>query len=751
MLGRTILSGKAVLLATAAIAGLASPVTALAQTAPDAGPAQVSEVVVTGKSGAQSARAISTSQTVLTGLKLEAIGAEGLQDYLTRTPGVVLNEGTPGGSSVTIRGVGTTTGLDQGQSPTGYYINDIPLTDPYYSAGTPDIDAFDVSNVSVYRGPQATLFGASSLGGAVNYQATPPDLTHFDAHVQATGEALDRSGGATGSAKAMVNVPIVDNKLAARIVYVYRDNPGFIDNVGTGEKGSNDTIVRGGRFELTWKPAASTTLNYFYLRQDELTADVGYSTPLTEGSYSKRTVFQERANFQTELNSLRLDQDLRFAVLTATATYHEKNNTLGNDLTGYLSNFFGPSGGPYNDGGPSSSKGVTFEVRLASNPKDKTAYVVGIYQDDTREELNENLVGFNPAGVVSFVDAVYGPLLSDPLLGEHTAADGYLFRSKVKTHGTERALFGEVTYHLTDTLKLNLGGRYFETSLNLTSTASGLFEILTAGTLNSTSLGSQTEKGFTPKGSITWTPNDRIMAYGLISQGFRFGGPNINPPEPGFKTPLTFKSDSLTNYEVGFRTDWFDHRLQFDPTFYYIDWSDIQLRQTTPSGFQYAANAGKATNYGAEFTTVFTPTNSLRIENNITYLSAHLNGSFAPGGAQAIIPKGATLPGASKWQVSTTATYSLPNLFSSPAKVLVSQRYISASPGIFGQSVTQGNYSLYDLRFNFRLPNGVELTPFVQNIGDERGVTAASNTKLTGFREYLVQPRTFGITLDFRR
>ncbi len=751
MLGRTSLSAKAVLLATVAAVGLMSPVTAMAQAAPDAGPTEVNEVVVTGKTGAQTARTISTSQTVLTGLKLEAIGAEGLQDYLTRTPGVVLNAGTPGGSSVTIRGIGTTTGLDQGQSPTGYYINDIPLTDPYYSAGTPDIDAFDVSNVSVYRGPQATLFGSSSLGGAVNYQATPPDLIHFDAHLQGTAETLGRSSGTAGSAKAMVNIPVVDDKLAARAVYVYRDDPGFIDNLGTGKKSSNNTSVRGGRFELTWKPAASTTLNYFFLKQDEQTADVGYSLPLTDGSFSKRSVFAEQANFQTELNSLRLDHDLRFAVLTATATYHEKNNSVGTDLTGFLSNFFGPSGGPYSDGGPSSSKGTTFEVRLASNPKDKTAYVVGVYQDDTREDLNENLVGFNPAGVVSFVDAVYGPLLSDPRLGEHTAADGYLFRSKVKTRGKEKAIFGELTYHLSDKLKVNLGGRYFETSLNLTSSSSGLFEILTAGTLNSTTPGNQTESGFTPKGSITWTPNNRMMAYGLVSRGFRFGGPNINPPEPGFKTPLTFKSDSLTNYEIGFRTEWFDHRLQFDPTFYYIVWSDIQLRQTTPSGFQYAANAGKAINYGAEFTTVFTPTNTLRIDNNITYLSAQLDSNFTPGGGQTVIPKGATLPGASKWQVSTTASYILPNLFASPAKILMSQRYISAAPGIFGQGVTQGNYSLYDLRFNFQLPNGIELTPFVQNIGDERGVTSASKTRLTGFRQYVVQPRTFGITLDFRR
>lgn len=746
---------RATMVASVAVMCLASP--ALAQEAPKAAsantdaPASLDDIVVTAKSGPQKVRSQSLSQTALTGANLEAIGAQSAQDYLTRTPGVVLNAGTPGNSSVAIRGVGTTTGLDQGQSPTGYYINDIPLTDPYYSVGTPDIDTFDVGNVSIYRGPQATLFGAASLGGAINYQATLPNLERFEMRMQGTGQIVDRSGGGGGSAKAMLNVPLVNDKLALRAVYIYRNDPGFVENNGTGDKNSNDTVVRGGRAEITWKPTSSTTLNYSFLTQKQNTRDVGYSSPTSQGRYGKSTLFPERANFKTQLNSLRLDQDLQFAVFTATATYHEKHSVTANDLTGFLSTFFGAGGGPYKDGGPSSSKGDTFEGRLASNPDDQLSYLVGVYHDSTRERLREDLNGLNQAGVVSFVDAVYGPLVGDPMLGEHTAADGYVFRSATNTAGEETAVFGDVTYRLSDVLKVNVGGRYFWTSLKLDTSSSGLFQLLTAGALSTTSAGIQREKGFTPKGSITWTPNKEFMVYGLISKGFRFGGPNLNPPEPGFTTPSTFKSDSLTNYEIGFRTDWFNHRLQFDPSFFYIDWSDIQLRLSTPAGFAYASNAGKAKNYGVEFATVLVPTDRLRIQNNITYLSAELNNDFAPGGGQAIVPKGSRLPGSSKWQISTAVSYTIPDLFGSRASILASQRYISRAPGIFGQGVTQGGYSLYDLRFNFKTPGGLEITPFVENIANRRGVTSAVRSPLAGFREYIVRPRTFGITLDYRR
>jgi outer membrane receptor protein involved in Fe transport len=175
------LIGSTVAMVSAIAAGQTAGVAPAAAT-PDAGTSQLEEIVVTATKRPERVRDISGSVSAYDQAALESLGAESFSDYLTRTPGVVFNAGVPGNSPATIRGVATTTGIAQAQGTTGYFINDVPMTDPFYSAGIPDIDTFDVDNVAVLRGPQGTLFGSASMGGAVNYQAARPDLANFDAH-----------------------------------------------------------------------------------------------------------------------------------------------------------------------------------------------------------------------------------------------------------------------------------------------------------------------------------------------------------------------------------------------------------------------------------------------------------------------------------------------------------------------------------------------------------------------------------------
>ena len=145
----------------------------------DTGASQLEEIVVTATKRPERVRDISGSVSAYDQAALESLGAESFADYLTRTPGVVFNASVPGNSPAIIRGVATTTGIAQAQGTTGYFIDDVPMTDPFYSAGIPDIDTFDVDNITVLRGPQGTLFGSASMGGAINYQAARPDLVEF--------------------------------------------------------------------------------------------------------------------------------------------------------------------------------------------------------------------------------------------------------------------------------------------------------------------------------------------------------------------------------------------------------------------------------------------------------------------------------------------------------------------------------------------------------------------------------------------
>lgn len=705
---------------------------------------QLEEIIVTATKRAESVREISGSVSALTGGDLARLGAQSMEDYLTRTPGVVFNGSTPGLSTAVIRGISTTTATDQGQGTTGYFIDDVPLTDPYFSLAIPDIDAFDVGNVTVLRGPQGTLFGSASLGGAINYQTAKPDPRHWD--VQAETTAADvADGGVDWAGKVMVNAPLIADQLAVRATYVYRRAAGYIDNVGTGEKDVNETTIRGGRVQALWTPTERTKLSYLFLDQLTDTHDDGFEQPAL-GELRKASTIAEFNNFETTIHNLRLDQDFGFGTLTVSAAHHEKTLDSQNDFTlefGAPGVIFPGIGFPLVEL-PSwgSSSGKTFEVRLASNSNRPFEYLIGAMRDDTHMRVFQAI---DVPGVGAVLDSVFGPGA-----GQLLAPGDELLNAAIPLRGVETAVFGEASYRFNDQWKLTLGGRAFDTKVDTAIVSSGLASGAQPGeTLYQSA--DQDERGFTPKASITFTPDDRFMAYALASQGFRYGGPNIAQSEPGFAVPREFKSDSLWNYEIGTRSTLLDRRLQLDGTVFYVDWSDIQLRQQTPGQLNFASNAGKASSYGVEGSVNWAVSRSLSLSANATYLNAELEQDFVsnPGSATPVlVAAGTTLPGASKWQISDSLSYAW-SAGSLEPSLLISHRYISEAPsGVLGETLRQGDYHLVDARLSVRIDK-VDVVLFVNNIADERGVTTQT---LFGdeLARYLTRPRTVGLTLAYR-
>jgi iron complex outermembrane recepter protein len=702
------------------------------------------EVVVTATKLQEPARTIAGSVTVITGSQLDEVGAQSFADYLTRTPGVIFNAGIPGESSATIRGVSTTTTVTQGQGTTGYFLNDVPLTDPNFTVSIPDIDTFDVNNVAVLRGPQGTLFGSGSLGGAINYEAALPDPTAFHFRLQGTVAATN-SGDGSQSGKAMVNVPILTDMLAVRAVFVYRSDGGYINNIGTGVNNSNRTLIRGGRAEILWTPAENTKINYLYLKQTEDTADSGDEEPVSAGVLAKKTLIPEPIDFTTTINNIRLDQGLGFATLTATATYHQKSQVSDDDATAAFGPLFGNQLSPINIGQAAAANGTTFEVRLASTPGGRFDYLVGGMHDLTRESILDTS---GAPGAQQYATTVYDPIFGSGF-GQRAVPNNIFLTSTLGAKGEEEALFGEGTFHFNDEWKATLGGRLFDTKLTGSTSTSGLLEYLLTNpnVLDFSYATPESAHGFTPKASVTWTPSADVMVYALASKGFRFGGPNVNPPSSTTPFPPTYAPDTLWNYELGTRTTWLDQRVQWDSTVFYIDWSNIQVRLSTPSGLAYGANAGKATNYGLENSAIWRPISPLSLQANLTYLHATLSEPFQSG--TTFEPAGAVLPGASKWNFSSVVRYDLPGLPLHPVIVL-SDRFISVAPAGFGftEPVTQGNYNLLDGRLVTHV-RSVEVTLFADNIADRRGVSNANDAAPTPLEQFIVRPRTIGLTVDY--
>lgn len=705
---------------------------------------QLEEIIVTATKRPESVREISGSVSALTGAELGRFGAQSMQDYLTRTPGVVFNSGTPGMSTAIIRGISTTTATDQGQGTTGYFIDDVPLTDPYFALAIPDIDAFDVGNVTVLRGPQGTLFGSASLGGAINYQTAKPDPAGWDMQAETTAADVT-DGGVDWAGKMMVNAPLIADRLAVRGTYVYRKAAGYIDNLGTNQKDVNETTIRGGRVQALWTPAERTRISYLFLDQLTQTRDDGFEQPAL-GKLRKDSVIAEYNHFETIIHNLRLDQSFGFATLTASAAHHKKTLDSQNDFTlefgapGVILPGVGfplvrlPSWG--------SSSGKTFEVRLASEGRRQFEYLIGAMRDDTRMRVYQAL---EVPGIGPVFDTFFGPGA-----GELMAPGDELLNAAIPLRGVETAVFGEASYRFNDRWKVTLGGRAFDTKVDTATITRGLVSGAQPGEVLYESA-DQNETGFTPKASITFTPNDRFMGYALASQGFRYGGPNIAQSEPGFTVPRAFKSDSLWNYEIGTRSTLLERRLQLDGTLFYVDWSDIQLRQRTPGQINFAANAGKARSYGFEGALNWAVTSGLSLSANATYLNAKLEQDFVsnPGSATpTLVPAGTTLPGASKWQISDAVSYRWVGISLQPS-FLISHRYISEAPsGVLGQPLQQGDYHLVDARFAVRLDK-VDVTLFVNNIADERG--EATQMDIGGqLARYLVRPRTVGLTLVYR-
>jgi outer membrane receptor protein involved in Fe transport len=367
-------------------------------------------------------------------------------------------------------------------------------------------------------------------------------------------------------------------------------------------------------------------------------------------------------------------------------------------------------------------------------------------RDLTREFFLDT---FGAPGAQQYATTVYDPVFG-PGFGARTAPDDIFFTATLGAKGEERALFGEATFRFNEHWAATLGGRLFDTQVTGSTTASGLLEYLLTNpnTASFAYSSSERARGFTPKASVTWTATPDVMVYALAAKGFRFGGPNVNPPDPNIPFPPNYAPDKLWNYEVGTRTNWFDRRLQLDASGFYIDWSNIQVRLATASGLAYATNFGKAGNYGFESTALWRPVSAFSVQGSVTYLAATLKEPFKSGATTE--PAGAVLPGASKWNISGTVSYQLTGLPLQPS-ILLSDRFISTAPANFGQVVplTQGNYNLLDARINAYIKS-VQATLFVNNIADKRGVSNASYYPGNPLEQFIIRPRTIGLTLDYR-
>lgn len=708
---------------------------------------RIEEVLVTANKRGQSISSIAGAVSAIDKAMLEETGANDLSEYLTLSAGVNFSSSTPGLSVITIRGVSSDTFPGQAQTAVGVYYDDVPLTDPAAPMVVPDIDSFDANRVEILRGPQGALYGSASMGGAVNYipMAPNPEEVEFTAQITAT----DRVNSSVGvSRKAMLNVPLVSDVLALRAVAHHTRTPGYIDNMGTGKEQANEAITKGGRLALGWDVNPNAMLRLFGLKQTIEVEDTGYIDERL-GDLKKETTKPEPTFTEMSLMGVRYEHTLdEYGDIVFIGSYQDKLSYLSVDGATALGIQDTGQGILLEQGG--TVEGYSAEIRFVSPPSDKFEYLLGLSYADRDEDFYVVLDSATLAEASAAITALTqqaGLTLPSTLTAGTT-----VFRESVFINAPEKAAFFEGSWQFFQDVRLVAGGRYYDNQIDSEITGEGLL-FLTDGGTEFQDKRTTSGDGFNPKVSLSWEPTDDLLFYGLYSRGYRLGGPNLVPNNAVFNTTQNYEADEVKNYELGFKSFWFDERLSLDIAAFYIDWRDMQLVNADDKGvFKFLDNAGDAEIKGVELAVVLAPFEFLNTRSTATWLDARLAEDYDPQNGRPPAEEGDRLPGSPEWSLSNTINLRWYSHRWQPTLTLVHRYEGESSTNLSYQDVKKGDYHLLDARFSMTVGN-FSISAFGKNLEDKRGVTASNNyagnngTVLS--HKYITPPRSFGIQFDY--
>ncbi|CAN7546103.1 TonB-dependent receptor [Phenylobacterium sp. LjRoot225] len=724
--------------AIAAAMAAAGPSCASAQETPARSqPQMVDEVVVTAtKLGATRLGDVPVSITAIDQASIERAGMDSFIDYVRRVPGLGFQSLSAAGARDDIRGGrrlnlrGIESGFD-GVPTVAYYIDDapIPVMDP---------KLFDIERIEVLRGPQGTLYGANSMGGAIRLVLNKPQQNQFDYRGDTTLSAT-RHGQESYSGNSMVNVPLIKDVLALRAVGYYRFEGGYIDNVvqqgasgvAAAKKDINDERSWGVRVaaELQATPELTITPSIFHQKTrmpfgnyydsaygDLVVFDRDIATPernsftlyggevrWTRGNW---VLFSATSYFKSSFSSVE-DHTLSF--------YHYDLITADQNQTSLQS---------------LSSKRLSEELRL-SYKSDRWSAVTGFfYLDEDR-----------------FFRQDYPRADGDPSLPS-------FFNGTQANTEKQYALFGEGTFRFTDTLSATAGLRWFKGKQTQDT------RWFVDGEPDPYA-GKGSASAFSPKLQLSYKPDRDKLVYASATKGFRPGGAAGAIPTSlcsadlaalGLsEAPKEFEPDKLWSYEIGSKLS-FNRRASLNIAAYRINWTNVQQTVLLEQcGFTFVGNVGKARSQGVEAELSVNVTDNLNISGSAGYTDAKFTRSNPDIG----IFSGDRLPLVPKWTASASAQYSFPIATGHDAYVLADVSYQDKVLNGYS-SHTQKSYALMNARFGARINDRTELVFFADNVFDKRAQLYFFRTEDEGnlpasLRDttVTVRPRTIGVTVRY--
>ena len=560
--------------------------------------------------------------SAISGEQLQNLQANTLEDYLGFVPGVEFTSyGRPGQDQISIRGIAS----QALGAAIATYVDGVPVGSASNEAQgatyTVDIDPADLDQVEVLKGPQGTLYGASSLGGVLKYVTKAPSLTHtdFDTGVDVAGV---EDGGLQYKIRAAGSTPIISDVLGLRLSGFYRQDPGYINNVETGEKDVNRDKAWGFEAVGLYQPIQRLQVRLEGIVQrtnsDGLDAVSYNEVPnfpppfqLSHGDLNVYLPLEQPSHAKDEVFSAGVNYDLGFANLISETGYSIEDDHRLTDVTAtYVDGAFGSllGAGPNDTASDTDNydvNKVSEELRLQSKSNGRFEYVVGLFYQDEYSKTNALITIMNPDG------SIPAGTNGRPAVG--TSSNELV----------EYAGFVNATYYILPSLDISAGYRRSHIYQDNVNNDTGPVYTLTGTPSTRTDL--PTDDVNIYSAGARWRVTSDIMFYARAASGFRPGGGRAPPPIAGLTDFVpTYNPDTVWSYEAGTKAKAFSGRLSLDLDAFYIDWHDLQTLIAVDGGpFLVPGNGGNAVSQGFEAQTQAIPFSGFTVTGSFAYTDAH--------------------------------------------------------------------------------------------------------------------------------
>ena len=803
-----------VLTPLAAAIMLASPV-AIAQER-----TAIEEIVVTAQKRSENLQDVPISIQALGNKSLRELNLQNFKEYAALLPSVAITPSLGAGSSFTqvyMRGIAT---AGDGQATTsqpsvGMYLDEMPITT---IQGNLDVHMYDIARVEALAGPQGTLYGASSQAGTIRLISNRPDPSEFSGAFSLEGNMVD--GDDTGYlAEGYVNIPISDNA-AIRLVGWSRSDAGWIDNVlgsrtfpglasttadditltntNQAEKNYNTIDTLGARASLLVDLNEDWTVTGTLMAQ-KAEGEGSWGDDLSSFASGKNDVthFQEEytddewymigltiegkvGNFDLVYSGSYLDRNVDGSFdYTDYSYWYDTIYTTGyyadlhflNDGARAAPNQFFPDAGTRVMGGArfTNDDGYTkssHELRINTSQDERLRGMLGIFLQTQKHDFEQHWQVAGLADVMLMNEA------NDPRFADT------VYLNSFDRKDTDEAIFGTVSYDLTEDVEMTFGARFFKPEVTVKGFFGfglGFTPIWSSNGENNCNLfpGGQADfkdrpclnvdKGIKEsehvfRANVTWNVNDDAMLYGTWSEGYRPGGINRNP------SAGEYVSDFLTNIEIGWKTQWANDTFQFNGAVFHEDWEDFQVSFTGANAITQVANGPSATVIGIESQMRWLPNDNLEITASFAIYDSELDGDYAnfdsDGNITSILaPKGTKLPVTADFKGNVVARYHFP--------IAGFNGYVQ---GVFAHEGKRGSdldQSANDIRGDVPASTTIDLSAgvsnesyavdlFIKNLTNEDAPlykTAQCTAETCGVQSYgiRVRPRTIAVrfSMDF--